>query len=196
MRFGWELDLFGRVRHGVQAQRAEADATAVDAIAVQVAVAADVAQAYFELRGRQAQLAAARGNAGNQQEALRLVETLRDAGRGTDFDTARASALLASTQARVPALEAEVAALVHRLAVLTGQTPGALVATLAPAQPLPVLDDPVSAGAPGDLLRRRRIPPAGRDRSCRRRHRRPVPALHAVGAAGHAGRVIRRPVRA
>lgn len=155
LRAAWELDFFGRIRRGVQAQRAESDAAAADLATLQVAVAAEVAQAYFDLRGRQAQLAVARGNAANQASALDLATARLDAGRGTQFDTARAQALLESTRSRIPALEADVAVAMHRLAVLTGRSPDALVASLQAIQPLPVLQDPVAAGAPSDLLRRR-----------------------------------------
>ena len=151
----WELDLFGRVRRGVQAQHADSDAVAADLAALQVSVVAELAQAYFELRGRQAQLAVARGNAENQRSSSELVGTWLEAGRGTELDTARADAQLESTLARIPALEAEVAATMHRIAVLTGRAPDALVAELEAAQPLPVLQDPVAAGLPADLLRRR-----------------------------------------
>ena len=128
---------------------------AADLAALQVSVVAELAQAYFELRGRQAQLAVARGNAENQRSSSELVGTWLEAGRGTELDTARADAQLESTLARIPALEAEVAATMHRIAVLTGRAPDALVAELKAAQPLPMLQDPVAAGLPADLLRRR-----------------------------------------
>lgn len=151
----WEIDLYGRVRRGVQAQRAESDAAAADLTALQVSVVAEVAQGYFELRGRQTQLAVARSNAENQKGSLDLVSAQFEAGRGTELDTSRAGAQLQSTLARIPALEAEVAATMHRIAVLTGRTPEALVAELQAPQALPVLQDPVAAGAPAELLRRR-----------------------------------------
>lgn len=155
VRAAWELDFFGRVRRGVQAVRAGSDAAAADLATLQVAVTAEVAQAYFELRGRQAQLAVARGNAENQQGSLELVTARLDAGRGTEFDTVRARALLESTRSRIPALESEVAITMHRIAVMTGRTPEALVAELETPLALPVLLDPIAAGAPGELLRRR-----------------------------------------
>jgi len=155
VRAAWELDFFGRVRRGVQADRAGSEAAAADLATLQVAVTAEVAQAYFELRGRQAQLAVAQGNAGNQAESLELVAARLEAGQGTEFDTSRARAQLESTRARIPALQAEVAITMHRIAVLTGRTPDALVAELEPPRALPVLLDPVAAGAPGELLRRR-----------------------------------------
>lgn len=155
IRAAWELDLFGRVRRGAQADRAGADAAAADLAALQVSVVAEVAQAYFELRGRQAQLAVAQGNAVNQRESLELVTARLDAGSSTAFDTARARAQLESTSSRIPALQAQVAVAMHRIALLTGRTPDALVASLQAPQALPLLPDPVAAGAPADLLRRR-----------------------------------------
>ncbi|HEX4853567.1 efflux transporter outer membrane subunit [Arenimonas sp.] len=155
VRAAWELDFFGRVRRSAQADRADAQAAAYDLAALQVAIAAEVAQAYFELRGRQSQLAVANDNAVNQAASLELVTARLDAGQGTEFDTARARAQLESTRSRLPALQAEVAIAMHRIAVLTGRSPETLVATLEEPLPLPVLLDPVAAGAPGDLLRRR-----------------------------------------
>lgn len=151
----WELDLFGRIRRGVEANRAEAAASAADLQALQVAVVGEVARTYVELRGLQERLRVARENAENQRETLRLVQARLDAGRGTEFDSARARAQLESTQSRVPALEAAVAVAMHRLAVLTGRTPDALVAQLEPLQPLPALPTKLDPGTPGDLLRRR-----------------------------------------
>ena len=152
---GWELDLFGRIRRNVESQRADATASAADLQAAQVAIVGEVARTYFELRGLQERLRVARGNADNQRDTLRLVQAQFDAGRGTGFDTARARAQLATTQSRIPAFDAQVAFAMHRLAVLTGRTPDALVAQLEPQRPLPALPARLDAGTPGELLRRR-----------------------------------------
>ena len=152
----WELDVFGRVRRNVESQRADAAASAADLAAVQVAIVGEVARSYLELRGLQERLAVARENAENQRETLRIVEARLDAGRGTEFDTSRARSQLETTLSRIPAFAAAVDVTMHRLAVLTGQPPGALVARLdAAARGLPELPGTVDAGAPGELLRRR-----------------------------------------
>ena len=151
----WELDLFGRVRRGVEAQRAEAWAAASDLDALQVAVVGEVANSYFELRGLQERLRVARRNAGNQAETLQLVQARLDAGRGTDFDTARARAQREATLARIPALEAAAAVHMHRLAVLVGQPPEALIAELEQPASLPAQPGRLDPGTPGTLLRRR-----------------------------------------
>jgi NodT family efflux transporter outer membrane factor (OMF) lipoprotein len=151
----WELDLFGRVRRNVEAARADTRASELDLAALQVIIAGEVARSYLELRGLQERLRVARENAENQRETLQLVEVRLSAGRGTDFDSSRARAQLESTLARVPALEAAVAVTQHRLAVLTGNAPGALIAQLDASVPLPALPARLDPATPGDLLRRR-----------------------------------------
>ena len=151
----WELDLFGRVRHGTQARRADAEAVARDLQAMQVAIVAEVCSDYIRLRGLQERLRVAQENVDSQAETLRLVEAGYRAGRGTEFDLARARSQLAGSGARVPALEAEIAATMHHLAVLVGQPPEALLAQLRVPQALPVLPSALDPGTPGELLLRR-----------------------------------------
>jgi multidrug efflux system outer membrane protein len=151
----WEIDFFGRLRRSVEAQRADSEASAADLAAAQVSIVAELALGYLELRGLQARLAVARDNAANQRRSLELVTAHLRAGRGTELDTARARAQLESTLALIPVLEAEIAARAHRVAVLTGRDPAALVPELATPRPLPALPAHVPIGAPGELLRRR-----------------------------------------
>jgi NodT family efflux transporter outer membrane factor (OMF) lipoprotein len=151
----WELDLFGRVRRGVEAQRAQTAASAEDLAALQVAVVGEAAGTYIQLRGLQERLRITRQNVVNQNETLRLVEARLAAGRGTTFDTARERAQWETTGSQVPALEAQIAVAEHRLAVLTGRPPEALIAELDPAKPLPAVPAQIGAGTPADLLRRR-----------------------------------------
>ena len=151
----WELDLFGRIRRSIEAQRADAAANAADLAAAQVAIIGEVARTYVGLRGAQEQLRVARENADNQQSTSSLVAARVDAGGASDFDGARVRAQLETTRARIPALEVQVAFAEHRLAVLSGREPEALVALLDAAQPLPSLPARLDAATPGELLRRR-----------------------------------------
>ncbi|MEZ5521120.1 MAG: efflux transporter outer membrane subunit [Dokdonella sp.] len=155
IRANWELDLFGRIRRGVEAQSAELEASVADLAAAQVVVAADVASTYAELRGLQERWRVAQDNARNQLDTLRLLEARSSAGRGTEFDTSRATAQLETTRSRIPALESAIAIGMHRIAVLTGQTPDALIDALQAEQPLPAVPARIDAGTPGELLRRR-----------------------------------------
>ncbi|MDH1251987.1 efflux transporter outer membrane subunit [Comamonas thiooxydans] len=151
----WELDLFGRVRRSIEAGSADLRASAADLAALQVAIAAQVAASYADLRGWQQRLHLAEANAANQQDTLRLVQLRLAHGSGTDFDLARAQAQLETTRSRIPALQARIAMAQHRLAVLTGQVPEALIAALDAPAALPQLPQSIAPGTPADLLRRR-----------------------------------------
>jgi len=151
----WELDLFGRVRRNNEAARANEQAAREDLHAVQVSVAAEVARNYMELRGTQELFAVAQRNADNQQQTMRILDARVEAGRGTEFDTERARALLNTTRATLPVLAADIEALINRLSVLLGQPPGVLAEMLRPVTDLPELPRLVNIGKPEDLLRRR-----------------------------------------
>src|SRR6185503_2273683 len=122
----WELDLFGRVRRGVQAAGAEADAAVSDLRDAQVLIAAEVARNYVELRGAQKRLAVARANLGYSQETLELTRVRLELGRGSELDVASAEARRAATEATIPPLVAAEIVAANRLAVLLGERPGAL----------------------------------------------------------------------
>jgi len=151
----WELDFFGRVRHNIEAQRQLALADASGLAAIQVTVVGEVAGTYIDLRGRQELLRIARENVKNEQETVRLVDAAYSAGRGTEFDTARARALLETTTSRIPELLSTIALDEHRLAVLCGLSPDAFVSQLEVARPLPDLPNRIDPGTPADLIRRR-----------------------------------------
>ncbi|MGH7581371.1 MAG: TolC family protein, partial [Gemmatimonadales bacterium] len=151
----WELDLFGRVRRGVQARGALVGAAEQELRDVRVSLAAELARVYFELRGAQEQLAVAERNAENQRRTLALTRERLDAGRGTAFDTERAQAQLSITLATVPPLEARVAAAQYRIGVLVGRPPAEVADELRSVAPIPPLPATVAVAAPDSLIRRR-----------------------------------------
>ena len=151
----WELDLFGRLRRASESQAAELQATGADLAALQVVLAGQVANTYFNMRGLQQRLQVANQNVTLQEETLAIVTARADAGRATEFDKVRARAQLARTRAALPELEAALRADMHRLAVLTGQPPAALLERLVPLKPLPGSVPVIPVDSPGDVLRRR-----------------------------------------
>ena len=152
----WEIDLFGRVRHGVESAKADADAAVADVKDVRITVAAEVARNYLELRGAQARRAVAEANAATQGETLRLTTVRRTLGYQDPVDVESAKARLAATEALIPPLVTLEMHAAQRLAVLTGQRPGVLDAELAAtpaAQPAHATQ--LAIGDVSDFLRRR-----------------------------------------
>ena len=68
---------------------------------------------------------------------------------------ANADALVASTTAEVPLLEASERQTIHKLGILLGSNPGALMRELSPASDIPLAPPSVPVGVPAELLRRR-----------------------------------------
>jgi len=151
----WELDLFGRVRRNVQAQGAFVAVTQEDQRDLQISLSAELARAYFELRGAQEQLSVAQRNGDNQRRSLEVTRQRLDAGRGTAFDTERAQAQLSLTLASIPVLESRVRQAQYQIGVLVGRPPAALAAELEPVAPLPALPPAVSVASPDSVVRRR-----------------------------------------
>lgn len=151
----WELDLFGRLRRATQASEAELQAAGADRQTLQVALAGQLASSYFELRGLQQQLRVARDSVQLQQASLDIVGVRLDAGRGTLFDQVRARAQLDANRAAIPQLEASIGSVIHRIGVLTGQSPTALAPVLSAPGDLPQNRPTIAAGSPGEVLRRR-----------------------------------------
>jgi outer membrane protein, multidrug efflux system len=151
----WELDLFGRVRRNVQAQGAFVAVNQQDLRNVQISLTAELARAYFDLRGAQEQLSVARRNAANQQRTLDLTRQRLEAGRGTAFDTERARAQLSTTLASVPFLEARVRQAQYQIGVLVGRPPAAVAGELDAVTALPAFPATVAVGSPDSVVRRR-----------------------------------------
>lgn len=154
----WELDVFGRVRRSIEAAEADTAAAVEDRRDVFVTLLAEVARNYVELRSFQRRLAIARDNLKSQQETLDLTRAKLKAQIISELDVTRSEAQVASTASQIPSLEAQRNQAAHRLAVLLGQQPRALLDELlapADAAEIPAGPPDVPPGIPSDVLRRR-----------------------------------------
>ena len=116
----WEVDVFGRVRRGVNAQAALSEASEHSLDYVKLSLSAEVARAYFDLRGAQQLLAVAARSADNQRKTVVLTQQRLDAGRGTAFDVERAKTALSLTLATLPNLRAQIDVARYRVTALVG----------------------------------------------------------------------------
>ena len=151
----WEVDFFGGKRKTKEAAQARYEASVEDLRAAVLTLAGDVATNYITLRGNQALLAVTRENADTQSQTVKLTEERCRLGLISGLDVAQAKAQLASTTAEVPSLEASIRQSIHRISMLLGLEPAALLEELSPARPLPSADGAVATGLPSELLTRR-----------------------------------------
>ncbi|NUO86696.1 MAG: TolC family protein, partial [Cupriavidus sp.] len=101
----YELDLFGRVASSVNAARAEGEAAEDLYRSVQLALQADVAQAYFALRTLDSERDLLNATIKLREDALSLLKKRYDAGETTDLDPARAEAELGTARADLAGIE-------------------------------------------------------------------------------------------
>lgn len=151
----WELDLFGANHRAVEAATYGIDAAEDDLRATLLTLVGDVASSYVDARAYQARAALARRTAASQRETAALTERKLNAGSASAVDTAKASALAASTEATIPTYEASYQESVHRLGVLLGRDPTALAGRMARTTPIPTPRLPLPRGIPADVLTQR-----------------------------------------
>jgi NodT family efflux transporter outer membrane factor (OMF) lipoprotein len=151
----WELDIFGRYRREIEAARYDEQATRAARNAVLVAVVADVADAYVELRGLQVRASVLASSIAALRESLRIVKIRYERGITNELDVTLATRELATLEARAAPLEAQVHAAEYTIATLLGLYPEDLVRELSPAGMVPAVPALVDVGAPPELLRRR-----------------------------------------
>ncbi len=149
---GWEIDLFGRIRRGVEAGVAGALATAADLESVRLAMQAEAAVDYFLLRGQDAAIQLLQKTAAGYQSELGLTENRYRQGVASGIDVSQAKTQLESTLAQVADLEITRAQLDHALAVLSGRAPQEFTVA---AGDLGAALPEIPAGLPSELLERR-----------------------------------------
>ena len=151
----WEIDLFGGKRRAVESASAQMAATEYESKDVLLTLLGDVARNYVDVRGYQRRLVITKENIKAQEESLAIARDRFAHGVTSDLDVEQAATVLTTTRAEVPALEAALETSIHRLGVLLGLQPGALIAELSGEAPIPAAPPSVPVGLPSDLLLRR-----------------------------------------
>ncbi|MBE1160931.1 efflux transporter outer membrane subunit [Dyella acidiphila] len=151
----WEIDIFGGTRRAIEAASAQAEAVDADLADTQVSLAAEVAQAYIDLRSQQQRLALANQSAALEQQTLDLIRQRRARGVVPDADVERQTTQVENTKANLIPLDEQITESLDQLAVLTGQAPGALDQQLSTPAALPSLPASVPVDDPASLLKQR-----------------------------------------
>lgn len=149
----WELDFFGRIRRTTEAQQALFLATEEARRSAVLALIADVARAYFELRDLDRRLDVSRRTIESRREYLQFAKDRFEGGITPEIDYRQAEAELRRVETVTFDLERLVAFKESELSVLIGRNPGAILrGREAGEQKVP---STVPAGLPSELLDRR-----------------------------------------
>ncbi|WP_423141536.1 efflux transporter outer membrane subunit [Parablastomonas sp. CN1-191] len=155
VNLSYEVDLFGRVRKGIAASRADLAAAQADADAVRVMVVADTTQAYADAASAAARIAVGQGIVDLLDQRLRLTRRRHEAGLEDGLAVARIEGLRQQRAAAIPAIEAERSAALYALATLTGRAPAALPAVSGARSVALEITAPLPVGEGSELLARR-----------------------------------------
>jgi NodT family efflux transporter outer membrane factor (OMF) lipoprotein len=151
----WELDIFGKFRREFEAARADTQAARAARYDVLTSVVADVVRAYVNLRGFQVRAGVLHKATDVLTESLRIVNIRYQRGITNELDVALATRELATLQAQVAPVEAEVNAAQYTLAVLVGEYPENMRNELSKPDLIPTMPAAAAPGVPLDLLKRR-----------------------------------------
>jgi NodT family efflux transporter outer membrane factor (OMF) lipoprotein len=151
----WQIDVFGKVRREMERAHYDTQAAADARNDVLVSVIADVAQSYVYLRELQTRESVLQSAASVLQRGLDIENQRYQRGITNELDVMLARRELATVEAQIPIIDAEVSSGEYAIATLIGEYPERLVHELAAPRMIPAVPTAISPGIPLDLLRRR-----------------------------------------
>jgi NodT family efflux transporter outer membrane factor (OMF) lipoprotein len=148
----WELDLWGKVRRGIESGEANWQASAADLESARLSAQAAVAQNYLALRIADVQRRVLEETVAAYQRTLELTQNRYAAGIAARVDVVQAEVQLKSAQAQLVDIGVDRALLEHAIATLVGDPASNFsIARASLAAKLPE----IPVGVPSELLERR-----------------------------------------
>lgn len=149
----YEVDLWGRIRSRVEAERFRVRASLLDYRTAALSLSAEVTRTWFRLMEARYQLELLREQLSTNRDVLRLLKTRFSSGVASSADVLRQMQLLEATREQKFAVESRKEVLEHQLAVLSGKAPRSFRAETGTELPdLPAMPE---TGLPIELVRRR-----------------------------------------
>ncbi|HSY97028.1 MAG TPA: efflux transporter outer membrane subunit, partial [Steroidobacteraceae bacterium] len=151
----YEIDLFGRVHRAIEAANANADAVAAVRDGVRVVVAAETARAYAAICALGEELSVANHSLAVVSHEADITVKRHEAGANSDYDVARAQALVAEARSTIPELEGQRRAALFELTAVLGRTPAQAPNDLTTCVAPPRLVALIPVGDGSELIKRR-----------------------------------------
>lgn len=148
----YEIDLWGRIRHGVNAAREEAQASAADMQTALLSLQAELAIDYFEARSADAEEKLLKDTVKDYEDAYRITNNRFEGGVAPQSDVDQARTQLEAARVEASDVTLLRAQYEHAIAVLLGQPPATFSL---PATPLDARPPAIPIGLPSELLERR-----------------------------------------
>jgi multidrug efflux system outer membrane protein len=149
---GYEVDLFGRISHDIEAAQTSLQQSQADFENLQLVLTADLASHYFNLRESDAELDIIKQSIALQSKAVQLAKTRNEDGVATELDVIQQQALLSKTHAQLSITQRQRDITLHALATLTGSTVNDFEVN---DGKLPAVIPEIPVGLPADVLERR-----------------------------------------
>ncbi len=148
----WEADVWGKLRRGLEANEASAQASFADLAAMRLSQQSELVQNYLQLRVIDEQKRLLEATVEAYQRSLKMSENQYRAGISGKDAVAQAQTQLRTTQASLIDLIWQRAQFENAIAVLTGQAPAGF--KLAETKDIPTLPA-IPVSVPSQLLERR-----------------------------------------
>ena len=150
---GYEVDLWGRIRAGIEAEEFRAESSFYDYQAAAMTLSAEISATWFQLLTLKKQLDLTNRQIETNEEIIRLIRARFTSGQIRAVDILRQQQLLESTRDQKIFFETQLRLLQNQLAVLLGRPPQNL--SITPESNLPELPPLPETGLPLELIRRR-----------------------------------------
>jgi NodT family efflux transporter outer membrane factor (OMF) lipoprotein len=148
----YEVDLFGKRLHNIEASQASLEASAAETENVRLVITAELAADYFTIRRLDSEIGILARTVESLDKALALIRARHDGGISSGLDVAQEETLVSSTRTQATLLRQQRDQLESAIAVLTGQpAPGYHL----PSRGLSAIAPAIDTGLPSDLLERR-----------------------------------------
>ncbi|MDR8401808.1 efflux transporter outer membrane subunit [Paraburkholderia sp. USG1] len=151
----YEIDLFGKLRRGVEAAQADSESVQAAADLARITVVADVVRSYVEQCSAADELRIAQQSLALQKQRVDVSRRLRDAGRGNQPDVTRGQTQVDTLSADIPRYTARRKIAQYRLAALLARAPSDLPPAVLACDTLPQIRQPIPIGDGAALLKRR-----------------------------------------